>query len=111
MHFSLVAFALLLLTKAVQVQLVERDSWGKKAEQQQIREEAIAPFRGRILDATGRVLVETRELKRVTINPHELRVRKQLGDTRLLVRDAMRALRVPQAVVRRAMDTTRRWVP
>ncbi len=109
-HFTLVAFALAIIGRAAQVQLFQRAEWRTRAEKQQIREEALVPVRGRILDVTGRVLVETRELTRVTITPSELRVRKSLGDTRRLVRDGLRALKVPDEIIRKAMDTTRKWV-
>lgn len=109
-HVSLVAVALTILARSVQLQLVEGEQWGLVAAKQQVRELTTTPLRGRILDATGRVLVETRELTRVTITPYELRSTKRLGDTRTRVRDGMRALDVPAALIRRAMDTTQKWV-
>ncbi len=109
-HFSLLTFALVILVKAAQVQLIERERWGALAERQQIRDEPLVPQRGRILDGTGRVLVETRELTRVTLTPHELRVRQGLGNTRQTVREGLKALRVPNDIIRRAMDTSRMWV-
>ena len=109
-HYSLVAVALTILARSVQLQLVEGAQWGLVAEKQQIRELTTTPMRGRILDATGRVLVETRELTRVTITPYQLRTTKKSGDSRARVRDGMRALDVPAALIRRAMDTTQKWV-
>ncbi len=109
-HLSLVAVALTILARSVQLQLIEGERWGLVAAKQQVRELTTTPLRGRILDATGRVLVETRELTRVTITPYELRSTKKLGDARARVRDGMRALDVPAAFIRRAMDTTQKWV-
>ena len=109
-HISLVGVALTILARSVQLQLVEGEQWGLVAAKQQVRELATTPLRGRILDATGRVLAETRELTRVTITPYELRNTRKLSDARIRVRDGLRALNVPASFIRRAMDTTQKWV-
>ena len=61
-HGSLVLFALAIVARAVQIQLVDANRWSSAAETQQVRERAVTPSRGQILDANGNVFVETREL-------------------------------------------------
>jgi hypothetical protein len=61
-HGSLVLFALAIIAKSAQIQIVEGDKWARLAASQQVKEEQIDPPRGRIHESTGNVLVETREL-------------------------------------------------
>ena len=68
-HASLVLFALAIVARAVQLQLVETTRWADAAETQQVREQDVIPPRGPILDAHGNVLVETRELMRIAFDP------------------------------------------
>lgn len=117
-HATLVVFALAIVARAVQIQLIDSNKWVGLAESQQIRERSVTPPRGQILDANGNVFVETRELMRVTFTPANLKPRRKAGakksekpvDTRAVVLKTLRSLRVPDSLIRRVMDTTRKWV-
>ncbi|MCR4339789.1 MAG: penicillin-binding transpeptidase domain-containing protein [Gemmatimonadaceae bacterium] len=103
MHAALLLFALALVARAAQVQLLEHDEWAARAERQHFVSASRPATRGAILDAAGNVLVETRELWRLSIAPRELRDRA--ATARLLARAG-----VPREWVTRAVDTTRKWV-
>jgi cell division protein FtsI (penicillin-binding protein 3) len=102
-HAGLAALAVALVVKAAEVQLVHAGDWRKRAARQQISDAALPAPRGTIVDATGRVLVESRQLVRLRVAPREVRDRARLA--RLLA-----AAHVPKEFVRRATDSTRRWV-
>ncbi|HUR92858.1 MAG TPA: penicillin-binding transpeptidase domain-containing protein [Gemmatimonadaceae bacterium] len=102
-HAALLLFALALVGRAAQVQLIEHDQWAARAERQHFVSASAPATRGAILDATGNVLVETRELRSLSIAPRELRNRT--ATARMLTQAA-----VPAMWVRRAVDTTRKWV-
>jgi cell division protein FtsI (penicillin-binding protein 3) len=113
-HGSLLAFAVAILARAVQVQVVDGARWAERAERQQVFDRPVEPPRGRILDATGAVLVESRELVRIRVAPRDLidprpRARGP-RDHRPALRAALRDLQVPDPWIRRATDTTRAWV-
>lgn len=109
-HGSLVLFALALIGRAAQVQLIEGHRWALEAREQQVKEQNLRPPRGRILDATGTVLVETREMMRLNIAPKNLRKTKAVPEPRLALRAGLKALNVPDSLIRRALDTTRKAV-
>lgn len=113
-HVSLVAFAVAILARAVQVQLVDGAEWAQRAAQQQVLDTTVVPPRGRILDATGGVLAETRELVRLNVVPRNVRVARDgkgtPADPRGALRTALRGLGYDAAQTRRALDTTRKWV-
>ncbi len=109
-HGSLVVFALAILAQAVQVQLVDRQKWTNAASAQHVRRQDVAPLRGRILDATGAVLVESRELVRLGVSPKALDSTKRYGDARVVMKHELQALRVPAPLIKRALDTTQVWV-
>jgi cell division protein FtsI (penicillin-binding protein 3) len=102
-HAALVLFALLLVGRAGKVQLLERDAWARRAERQQVAADSLPAPRGAILDATGEVLAESRELVTLSVAPREVR------DLRAL-RRALDKAGVAPAVARRATDRRRAWV-
>lgn len=102
-HAALLLFAVTLVARAAQVQLVEHEQWAARAERQHFVSASRPATRGAILDAAGNVLVETRELRRIAIAPRELRDRQ--ATARILTRAG-----VQRAWVSRATDTTRKWV-
>lgn len=102
-HGALLLFAVALVARAAQVQLIEHDKWAARAERQHFVSASRPATRGAILDAAGNVLVETRELRRISIAPRELRDRT--ATARILTRAG-----VPRPWVSRAVDTTRKWV-
>ncbi|MEO6331714.1 MAG: penicillin-binding transpeptidase domain-containing protein [Gemmatimonadaceae bacterium] len=102
-HAALLLFAVALVARAAQVQLIEHEKWAARAERQHFVSDSRPATRGAILDAAGNVLVETRELRRISIAPRELRDRT--ATARILTRAG-----VPRAWVSRAIDTNRKWV-
>ena len=101
-HGALVLFALLLVGKAAKVQLLEREEWARRAERQQVAADSLPAPRGAIVDATGEVLAESRELVTLAVAPREVR------DLRAL-RRALVAAGVPAVQAERATDRRRRW--
>jgi cell division protein FtsI (penicillin-binding protein 3) len=98
-HLTLALFAVAILVKAARVQLVDGKSWRARAARQQMREREVPAPRGEILDATRRVLAESRETVRLEITPREVS-----SPTRL--RRALERLGVDAQVIRRALDTS-----
>lgn len=102
-HATLGIFAILLLGRAVQVQLFQHDEWAALALRQQVGGGILPALRGQILDANGEVLAESREVVRLSVAPREVRdldaLRRALGDAG-----------VPSATIRRATDTSYAWV-
>lgn len=110
-HGSLVLFAVALIARAVQVQLIDGKFWADKAASQQIRESALPAPRGPILDERGVVLAESRELVQVAIAPNEIRRERtaKQNDRRDLLR-TLTALGVAKPLIRAAMDSNKKWV-
>ena len=102
-HGALVVFAAALVGKAAQVQLFQADRWRQSADKQQISDASLPAPRGLITDASGRVLVESRELVRLRVAPREVRDRAAL-------RSRLGKAGIPAKWVSRAVDTTRAWV-
>lgn len=117
-HLSLVLFAAAIVAQAARIQIVEHDKWQRTAATQQVRDLAVAPPRGAILDATGTVLVETREQVQLIIEPHNLKPvvrkgpkgRRDTIQTRTVVRKGLKTLGVPDEWIRRGLDPKRKWV-
>ena len=118
-HAALVLFAVAILARAVQLQIVEHETWLRLADRQHVDQQTVKPLRGAIVDATGTVLVESREEVKVSIAPREIRdVRRKnakrgapLLKTRAELRKGLQALSVPESQIRKALDSTRKWVP
>lgn len=109
-RFSLVEwgvalFAIAILAKAAHVQLLNGKKWADLANRQQTRLERLPAPRGRMIDATGMPLVESRELVSFNVAPREVRREDRAALARTLSR-----LHAPQPFARRALDTTRKWV-
>jgi cell division protein FtsI (penicillin-binding protein 3) len=104
-EWGIALFALAILGKAAKVQLYEGDKWEKAALRQQTRLEQLPAPRGRIRDATGMPLVESRQMVTLSIAPLEVR-----HSDRTTLSRTLRKLQVPAAYTRRALDSTRKWV-
>ena len=102
-HAALLVFALLLIGRAAKVQLMERDQWARQAERQQVAASSLPAPRGAILDATGEVLAESREMLDLAVAPREVR-------DMAVLRSALERAGASAAVVRRATDTRSKWV-
>jgi cell division protein FtsI (penicillin-binding protein 3) len=98
-HLALAVFAVAILAKAVSVQLVHGGEWRRRAQSQQLATRNVPAPRGEILDATHRVLAQSREMIRLEIAPREVKDPKRL-------RSALAALRLDARTIARATDTS-----
>lgn len=104
-HGALLLFAVLLVGRAAQVQLLDGDRWERLAQGQQFSSTSLPAPRGAVLDAAGEVLAMSREVVRISVAPREVRERD-----RAALRTALEQVDVSRAMQGRATDTTRRWV-
>ncbi len=104
-EWGVALFAIAILVKAAHVQLLNGRKWSELANRQQTRLERLPAPRGRMIDATGMPLVESRELVSFNVAPKEVRKEDRAALARTLAK-----LRAPQPYARRALDTTRKWV-
>lgn len=102
-HGTLLVFALLLLGQAAKVQLVQGETWAERARRQQFRVGPLVAPRGKILDASGNVLAESRELVRINIAPQEV----TKGDELMT---ELRKAGFDDAAVRLATNRAKKWV-
>ena len=102
-HAVLALFAVAILVKAGRVQIVDGKAWRARAERQQASEREVPAPRGEILDATGRVLAQSREMVRLEIAPREVREPAKL-------RRALAKLDVDNSYIRRATDPDSRYL-
>jgi cell division protein FtsI (penicillin-binding protein 3) len=102
-HLMLALFALAIIARSAQLQLVDGAAWRARAERQQSRDRTVPAPRGEILDATRRVLAESRVMVRLEIAPREVMQPAKL-------RRALVALKVDRAVIARALDKSLKWV-
>ncbi len=102
-HGALVVFAILLVGRAAKVQLVQGDRWAQQAERQQVAASSLPAPRGSILDANGEVLAESREMIELAVAPREVTDMKAL-------RRALTGAGISASTIRRATDTTSKWV-
>ena len=114
LHGAFVLFALVLAARSAKVQLLETAQWRAKARRQQVAASSVPAPRGRILDVTGALLVESRELVTLSVAPRETagdRRRVAAGSTRIrALGRALARLGVAHEWVSRATDTSRAWV-
>jgi cell division protein FtsI (penicillin-binding protein 3) len=102
-HGALLLVALATVGRAAQVQLWEGSAWRARADRQQLSSAQIPAARGRILDATGATLAESRQLVSLSVAPGEVRKRTALAR-------ALTAAGVPREWVNRSLDRKRAWV-
>jgi cell division protein FtsI/penicillin-binding protein 2 len=102
-HGALVLFALALVVRAGKVQVVDGKRWTERAKRQHFFTSTTSAPRGDILDASGKPLVESRELVKVAVALPEVR------DT-VYVINTLRRAQLDVSVVRAAMARKRRWV-
>jgi cell division protein FtsI (penicillin-binding protein 3) len=102
-HAVLAVFAVAILVKAADVQLVQGTRWRARAARQQTAERVVPAPRGDILDATHRVLAQSRETVRLEIAPREVRDPRKL-------KAALSKLRVDPALIARAIDTLSKYL-
>lgn len=102
-HAGLALFAGALVWKTAKLQLMERDQWAAQATRQHFSPAALPAVRGPILDAAGAMLVESRELTRLSVAPHEVK------NLNAVVRE-LRKAGVPRAALARLREPGRKWV-
>jgi len=102
-HSALIIFALALIAKAGYEQLFRSDYWSKIGQRQHYVSSGLPAPRGQILDATGRPLVESREMVRISVAPRQVRNRTALE------RD-LKLASVDPRFVSMSLDTMRKWV-
>lgn len=102
-HSVLIIFALALIAKAGYEQLFRSDYWSKIGQRQHYVSSGLPAPRGQILDATGRPLVESREMVRISVAPRQVRNRAALE------RD-LKLASVDPRFVSMSLDTMRKWV-
>ena len=102
-HAMLAVFAIAILIKSAKVQLIDGKGWRAMAERQQMSAQKIPAPRGEILDATRRVIAQSREMVRLEIAPREVRERAKL-------RRALQSLHVDQSLIARALDSTEKYL-
>jgi cell division protein FtsI/penicillin-binding protein 2 len=73
------------------------------AERQQVSARTVPAPRGEILDATRRVIAQSREMVRLEIAPREVRERAKL-------RRALQSLHIDESVIARALDSTEKYL-
>ena len=104
-EWGVVLFAVAILYKAASVQLLHGREWAALATRQQTRLERLPAPRGRMSDANGTPLVESREMVSFDIDPRQVR-----KTDRVLLSQTLAKINAPRQFARRALDTTRKWV-
>lgn len=102
-HAVLLLFALAIIARAGHVQLRQHAYWLGEAARQQYTASELPASRGDILDASGGPLAKSRVMIKLAVAPRDLRDRRKVY--RVLTRS-----HVPDALARRVLDSTRKWV-
>lgn len=102
-HGSLALFALALVLRAAQVQLVQADIWRHRAQRQQFAAADVPAPRGDIFDVGGVPLAQSRPTVRLRVAPRELM-------DRVAAARALAKMGVPRDWVARATDVRRAWL-
>jgi cell division protein FtsI (penicillin-binding protein 3) len=102
-HGVLVVFAAALIVQSARVQIVQGKEWADRARRQQFATGQVHAARGNILDASGNVLVESRELFRLNVAPGEIK------DVPAF-RDEMQKAGFPRDWIAAASDQRRKWI-
>ncbi|HZK78657.1 MAG TPA: penicillin-binding transpeptidase domain-containing protein, partial [Gemmatimonadaceae bacterium] len=103
-HGALVVFAIALVVQAARVQIFQGKQWAERARRQQFATGESRASRGNVFDASGNVLVESRELYRLAVAPNEVKDKAALAS-------AMAASGFPKDWIDAASDVRRKWVP
>ncbi len=93
-----------LLTRAVQLQIVDGEKWANEAESKRTERRVLAARRGAIYDRNLVPLAITQEFYHVGIAPNEL------DDPRSAFRTIVRSLGVPGAPLDREFRSDKRWI-
>lgn len=110
LHLTLVGFAIALLGRSVQVQLLQHDLWAAEAERQHVTVSTLPAPRGEITDERGERLVSSREQVKLTIAPNQVRGPSKKRNDRDSLAQQLAALGVSRDVIRKALDSTRTYL-
>ena len=103
---ALALFAGAIVVRAGYVQLWQGHSWSRRADRQHFADADLPAPRGRILDATGFPLAESRELVQLRIAPREVAEKHGMP----ALRSALGAAGVSAEWIARATDIRKPWV-
>jgi cell division protein FtsI (penicillin-binding protein 3) len=93
-----------LLTRAVQLQIVDGEQWAKEAESKRTERRVLEARRGALYDRNGIPLAITQEFYHVGIAPNEL------NDPGAAFRVIVRSLGIPAAPLDREFRARKRWI-
>ena len=102
-HLVLGVFSAALIGQAARVQLMQGREWAEKARRQQFNRRSLTAPRGNIFDAAGNVLVQSREMFRISIAPNEVK------NPTALSRE-LRDLGVAREWIKASLDKRKKWV-
>jgi cell division protein FtsI/penicillin-binding protein 2 len=102
-HAVLGVFAVLLIGQAARVQLMQGKEWAAKAQRQQFNRRSLTAPRGNIFDAAGNVLVQSREMFRISVAPNEVK------NPTALSRE-LRNLGIAREWIKASLDKRKKWV-
>jgi cell division protein FtsI (penicillin-binding protein 3) len=103
LHSAMAIFAIAVIAQLARLQLLQGETWRARAAAQQYTRKAIPAPRGAILDASGRVLADSREEVKLEVAPNEIRDRAAL-------RRELAKAGLARGWIARVVDTTRKWV-
>ncbi len=103
---GMTVFVVAIIARAGYVQLWDGHRWTKAARKQQFAGADLPAPRGTILDATGVVMAESREMVRLNIAPREVAKKQALPR----LRRALTTLGFTPDEIARATDVSRAWV-
>ena len=83
----LAAWALVIIARLVQIQIIRHDDYVARAQRQQERTLALSPVRGSILDAQGRVLAESVAAESVYADPQAITDRRAASKALASIRE------------------------
>ncbi len=101
-HGAIILFALALVGKAAYEQIYRHAYWTRVGQRQHYLASGLPAARGDILDETGQLLAESRELTRISVAQGEVKNRTVLARSLL-------AVGIAPAIVARALDPRHAW--
>ena len=104
----LAAWALIVIGRLVQVQLVNHNHYVQRAQRQQERTLDLKPVRGSILDARGRILAESIAAESIYADPQAIKDPKSVANARAGIRGIGMTARQIEAKLRG--DRSFAWV-
>lgn len=99
-HALLAIFALAIAIQAARVELLQGRTWQARAARQHLSSRALPAPRGDILDATGLVLAQSRDMVQLELAPREVRDRD-----RDALRSALLSIHMNPEWIDRAIDS------